>query len=430
MTGLLQSIWAYQRGETAAAALIEAAASRANSLEPWLHAFYYLPKTYTQTPHTGPLDSIPVGVKDIFATKDMPTTNGSPIYADFFPMEDAWIVNRVKELGGTIFGKTVTTEFAWRHPGPTVNPWNPKHTPGGSSSGSAAAVATGILPLALGSQTIGSIVRPAAFNGVVGYKPSYGTIPREGAHPLASSLDHIGFFTNNVADAAAAYALFIDDAQQAVLSEPAWKDYFPALKPPKLAICKTNIWDSASDEQKENFFKQLDALDAQGATLQEFSMPVPETKLIDIAFTILRYEAAGIFADLVLTHADKISGPIKELVETGKSISKADYDQARELQARLSASLGATMGDCDAIITLSATGPAPVGLANTGDPSFCTPWTLLGVPAINLPSGWAENGLPLGLQIVGKFGSDKQTLQIAAWVEATIKFVARDVQTS
>src|SRR6202034_1231732 len=178
---------------------------RAKAAEAVLKAFEYLPRDVSR--HPGPLSGIPVGIKDIIATSDMPTTNGSPIYRDHIPAADAWVVERLRNLGATIFGKTVSTEFAWRHPGPTVNPWNGKHTPGGSSSGSAAAGAAGIVPLALGSQTLGSVVRPAAFNGVVGFKPSFGALPRIGVHHLSPSLDHVGLFARRVDDVAFALSL-------------------------------------------------------------------------------------------------------------------------------------------------------------------------------------------------------------------------------
>src|SRR6201986_1567695 len=173
---------------------------KAKAVEPRLKAFKYLPTDVKRRP--GPLSGIPIAIKDIIATSDMPTTNGSAVYRDHVPASDAWVVERLRNLGATIFGKTVSTEFAWRHPGPTVNPWNGKHTPGGSSSGSAAAVAAGIVPLALGSQTLGSVVRPAAFNGVVGFKPSFGAIPRTGVHHLSPSLDHVGLFARRVDDVA------------------------------------------------------------------------------------------------------------------------------------------------------------------------------------------------------------------------------------
>ena len=194
--GVLELLRLFKGNDAAADRYATTCRENAKTIEPVLRAFEYLPVDVARKP--GPLSGIPVGIKDIIATADMPTTNGSPLYKDCIPDADAWVVERLRNLGATIFGKTVSTEFAWRHPGPTVNPWNPKHTPGGSSSGSAAAVAAGVVPLALGTQTLGSVIRPAAFNGVVGLKPSYGAIPRTGVHPLSPSLDHVGFFARRV----------------------------------------------------------------------------------------------------------------------------------------------------------------------------------------------------------------------------------------
>src|SRR5262249_5261686 len=190
---------------TAADGYAKACLEKTRQVEPTLKAFEYLPRDVAR--RSGPLSGIPIAIKDIIATSDMPTTNGSPIYRDHLPSHDAWVVERLRNLGATIFGKTVSTEFAWRHPGPTVNPWNSHHTPGGSSSGSAASVAAGLVPLALGTQTLGSVIRPAAFNGVVGFKPSFGAIPRTGVHPLSPSLDHVGFFARRVDDVALALSL-------------------------------------------------------------------------------------------------------------------------------------------------------------------------------------------------------------------------------
>src|ERR1700731_5495624 len=204
-SSVLELLRVFSHDQAAADRYAAACLARAKAVEPVLRAFEYLPHDTARRP--GPLSGIPVAIKDIIATSDMPTTNGSPIYRDHVPAADAWVVERLRNLGATIFGKTVSTEFAWRHPGPTVNPWNPDHTPGGSSSGSAAAVAAGIVPLALGTQTLGSVIRPAAFNGVVGLKPSFGAIPRTGVHPLSPSLDHVGFFARRVDDVALALSL-------------------------------------------------------------------------------------------------------------------------------------------------------------------------------------------------------------------------------
>src|SRR6201995_4348465 len=203
--GVLDLLRQFRKDEAAADRYAAACLEKARAIEPKLKAFEVPPSSTTRRP--GPLSGIPVAIKDIIATSDMPTTNGSPIYRDHVPASDAWVVEHLRQLGATIFGKTVSTEFAWRQPGPTVNPWNAEHTPGGSSSGSAAAVAAGLVPLALGTQTLGSVIRPAAFNGIVGFKPSYGAIPRTGVHPLSPSLDHVGFFARRVDDVALALSL-------------------------------------------------------------------------------------------------------------------------------------------------------------------------------------------------------------------------------
>src|ERR1700730_6057776 len=227
---------------------------KARAVEPVLKAFEYLPVETVRRP--GQLSGIPVAIKDIIATADMPTTNGSPVYKDCIPTADAWVVERLRNLGATIFGKTVSTEFAWRHPGPTVNPWNPKHTPGGSSSGSAAAVAAGIIPLALGTQTLGSVIRPAAFNGVVGLKPSYGAIPRTGVPPLSPSLDHVGFFARRVDDVAYALSLLggTSDSDRHGRRVPAFdvsvEQGLSAIEKPRLAVVRFTKWSRAEPEQQ------------------------------------------------------------------------------------------------------------------------------------------------------------------------------------
>jgi amidase len=223
---LVTTLLASRNDPKAAAARLANASARADECEPWLKAFTYRPDLQhvdVASLADLPLAGIPVAIKDLMDTADMPTTYGSPIHAGYRPAADAWITAQIRAYGGVVFGKTVTTEFAWREPGPTVNPWNPLHTPGGSSSGSAAAVGAGIVPLATGTQTVGSVIRPAAFCGVVGYKPSYGKIPTTGVHPLSHSLDHIGFFAKKVEDTALAHALFIDAQPQAIASSQNWR---------------------------------------------------------------------------------------------------------------------------------------------------------------------------------------------------------------
>src|SRR3954453_15979037 len=240
--GVLELLRLFGDSPSAADAYAADRLQKARAFEPVLRAFEYLPVNTARRP--GPLSGIPVAIKDIIATADMPTTNGSPVYAGQVPALDAWVVERLRQLGATIFGKTVSTEFAWRHPGPTVNPWNSEHTPGGSSSGSAAAVAAGLVPLALGTQTLGSVIRPAAFNGIVGFKPSFGAIPRVGVHPLSFSLDHVGFFARRVDAAALGLSLLggSSDADQHGRPVPAFSvDLDTCLTPltkPRLAVVR------------------------------------------------------------------------------------------------------------------------------------------------------------------------------------------------
>ncbi|MCY0389821.1 amidase [Robbsia sp. Bb-Pol-6] len=418
------------RGDAAATlARLAIAQERAAAVEPWLKAFYFRPADYSaQDPHALaplPLAGLPIGVKDLIATADMPTTYGSPIYADFRPAADAWIVARIRAFGGVVFGKTVTTEFAWRHPGPTVNPWNRLHTPGGSSSGSAAAVAAGIVPLALGTQTVGSVLRPAAFCGVVGYKPSHGRVPTDGVHPLAPSLDHVGFFAKTVEDVALAYALFVDaDARpeaNALLGAAAWQAYFTAAQPLRLGVVRTPFWDKASAAQQANFAQALARLRAAGVTLVERDPFDDMPAILDALQTVLRAEAFAGIGPLAASHPDLLSDHMKALTAAGAAVPPQAYRAALDMQRRLRGAFPAFLDGCDALVTIPAAGEAPEGLSDTGDATFCAPWSFLGVPAVSVPSGRGAAGLPLGLQLVGDMGADLALLRIAAWVENVVR---------
>jgi amidase len=358
----------------------------------------------------------------------MPTTNGSPIYRDHVPAADAWVVERLRSLGATIFGKTVSTEFAWRQPGPTVNPWNISHTPGGSSSGSAAAVAAGLVPLALGSQTLGSVIRPAAFNGVVGLKPSFGAIPRSGVHPLSPSLDHVGFFARRVDDVALALSLLAahSDADPHGRPLPGFEvDVTLGLDPlvrPRLAIVRLGLWSRVEPAQQRVFEAAIASLRAAGAVLDEIEMAELDRANWETINTILASEAALIYDDLVTRYPDRTSDHLKALVTTGKAHGAHAYLKAKALQERLRAALATDLAGFDAILTLPAFGEAPQGLDFTGNAEYCAPWTLLGAPAVTMPAGFGDNGLPLGLQLVGRIREDLHTLRAAKWIEATLGF--------
>ena len=398
---------------------------RAKAVEGVLKAFEYLPVDLARRP--GPLSGIPVAIKDIIATSDMPTTNGSAIYRDHIPERDAWVVERLRNLGATIFGKTVSTEFAWRHPGPTTNPWNAAHTPGGSSSGSAAAVAAGIVPLALGTQTLGSVIRPAAFNGVVGLKPSFGAIPRAGVHPLSPSLDHVGFFARRVDDVAYALSLisaaseldphgrplpaFHVDADQGV----------PPLQKPRLRIVRFEKWSRAEPEQQKLFEAAVAKLREAGAVVEEREWEELDSNWSAVN-TIMSSEATHIFSGLVARYPDRTSDFLKSAVKAGRELTAFAYLGAKATQERLRAALPAQMSGFDAILTVPAFGEAPEGLDYTGDAEYCAPWTLIGAPAVSLPAGFGKKGLPLGIQVVGSYRQDYRLLRVAKWVESALKF--------
>ena len=424
--GVLDLLRLFAKDESAADRYAAARLEKARAIEPALKAFEVLPADVTRRP--GPLSGIPVAIKDIIATSDMPTTNGSPVYRDHVPSSDAWVVERLRQLGATIFGKTVSTEFAWRQPGPTVNPWNSAHTPGGSSSGSAAAVAAGLVPLALGTQTLGSVIRPAAFNGIVGFKPSFGAIPRVGVHPLSPSLDHVGFFARRVDDVALALSLLAasSDADLHGRPLPSFQvDLARGVEPlakPRLGIVRFEKWSRAEPAQQQLFEATIAKLRTAGAVTEELALAELDRVNWTSILTILESEGALLFADLVARYPDRTSDHLRLLVTNGKAISAPDYLAAKERQQQHRLALTGAMQGFDALLTLPAFGEAPRGLTFTGDAEYCAPWTFVGAPALTLPAGSGPNGLPLGIQIVGSYRNDLHVLKTAKWIEGVLAF--------
>src|SRR5580704_338647 len=424
--GVLELLRLFKDDQAAADRYATARLEVAKAVEPVLKAFEYLPRDIARRP--GPLSGITVAIKDIIATSDMPTTNGSPIYRDAVPAADAWVVERLRQLGATIFGKTVSTEFAWRQPGATVNPWNPDHTPGGSSSGSAASVAAGLIPLALGTQTLGSVIRPAAFNGIVGFKPSFGAIPRTGVHPLSPSLDHVGFFARRVDDVALALSLLAATSDNDIHGRPVpafqvdLHQGVPPLEKPRLAIVRFEKWSKAEPEQQKTFETAIARLRGADAVVEELELTELDSTNWNAINTILASEAALIFEDLVARYPDRTSDHLKSAVATGKGHAATDYLAAKALQEKLQTRLTTDIAGFDAVLTLPAFGEAPKGLGYTGDAKYCAPWTLLGAPAVSLPAGFGKNGLPLGVQIVGGYRQDHHLLRVAKWAEGVLRF--------
>jgi Asp-tRNA(Asn)/Glu-tRNA(Gln) amidotransferase A subunit family amidase len=424
--GVLDLLRLFAKDDAAADRYAASCLAKARAIEPKLKAFEVLPADVTRRP--GPLSGIPVGIKDIIATSDMPTTNGSPVYRDHVPAADAWVVERLRQLGATIFGKTVSTEFAWRQPGPTVNPWNAKHTPGGSSSGSAAAVAAGLVPLALGTQTLGSVIRPAAFNGIVGFKPSYGAIPRTGVHPLSPSLDHVGFFARRVDDVALALSLLAATSDADLHGRPLppfqvnLARGVEPLSRPRLGIVRFEKWSRAEPAQQHVFDATIEKLRAAGAVVEDLALAGLDRVNWTSILTILESEGALLFSELVARYPDRTSDHLKSLVANGNAISAPDYLAAKALQDEHRLALIGEMKGFDALLTLPAFGEAPRGLSFTGDAEYCAPWTFTGSPAVTLPAGSGRNGLPLGIQIVGHYRNDLYLLKTAKWVEGVLAF--------
>jgi len=361
------------------------------------------------SPVRGPLHGIPVGVKDIFDTADLPTEYGSPIYKGHRPAADAACVALARAAGAVILGKTVTTEFATMVPGATVHPRDPRRTPGGSSSGSAAAVAAGMVRFAYGTQTVGSTIRPAAYCGVVGYKPSYGMISRSGMKLGAESLDTVGIIARDVADAAllAAASSMRDDLLEV-----------ERVEKPRLGVCRSPNWHHMSAEGIESFESAVERLARKGARIVEKEMPLDE---LDAASAIiLVYEVARGLAHEVVNHRSSISPMLLERLDAGEAMQYAQYAKAIAYAAICRWRVRDACSDIDAVLTPSATGEAPLGLDSTGNTAMNRLWTLLHGPCVTVPAGEGPAGMPLGVQLVGLPAGDARTLAVAAWAERAL----------
>jgi Asp-tRNA(Asn)/Glu-tRNA(Gln) amidotransferase A subunit family amidase len=398
------------------AAYLEACLARIAEREPTLRVFAWFDpdaarRGLRRAPE-GPLHGLPIGVKDVLDTADMPSQYGSNIWAGWRPRGDAACVAGARAQGGVVIGKTVTTEFATRHPGPTANPANPAHTPGGSSSGSAAGVADGMFPLAFGTQTAGSVIRPAAFCGAVGYKPTIGTINRGGMKIMSESLDTIGVMARSVADC----ALFVGAVAGRDLGDP---DVKPA-RAPRLGLCRSPVWDRAAPETEALMGRIETVLARAGARVRPFELPAPFADLSRAQPIVSSVEGARAMGWELAHHRDGITESLLERLDFGLTCPPEERDWAFRVFAQTRLAFPASLGELDALITPSAPGEAPEGLGWTGDPAFNAIWTALGVPCVTVPAGMGRNALPLGIQIVGRQGDDRATLAWAEWVAAAI----------
>lgn len=421
-----------REGLLTAEELVRSCLERVREVEPRVQAWQFLDEEHALAQAraaderrrsgepVGPLNGIPVGVKDIVDTADMPTENGTVLHAGRTPRRDATVVARLRAAGAVVMGKTVTTECAYFHPGKTRNPHNPEHTPGGSSSGSAAAVAAGMVPVALGTQTAGSVIRPASFCGVYGFKPTHGFIPRTGILALSRTLDHVGIFARTLEDLALVAEELVgwdegdpDTRLRARIPFGAVLADEPPLAP-MFAFVKTPMWERTESDTREAFAELVAEL---GAQVEEVELFPSAADAWDWHRTIMEAEMAHNLEREWRTGRERLSEKLRAALERGREVRAVDYQRALAMIRPVVESFDELfMQRYDAILTPAAPGTAPKGLESTGDPAFCTLWTYTGMPAVTLPLARGANGLPIGVQLVGRRHFDARLLRTARWL--------------
>ena len=403
------------RREIKAVDLLRACLERIAVRETQVHAFVQL-NADAALKRAGQLDAgavrgllhgLPFGVKDVFDTFDLPTAYGSPMYAGQQPWADAAAVALCREAGAVLLGKTVTTELANMVPGATRNPHHLDHTPGGSSSGSAAAVADCMLPLALGTQTAGSLIRPAAFCGVVGYKPSHNRVAGAGVKRLSETLDVVGGFGRSVRDVALLGAVLTGDTR---LADPG---AYAQPTPPRIGLCQTPEWEFADSDTQQAWAQAEQALAGYGVAMV---LPAELCGLVAVQKEVQAWETARSLSHERRQHPGQISVPLNALIADGLSMEGVAHMHNLRATARARRRVQTLFNTHDVLLAPSSIGEAPAGLGSTGDPLFCRTWTLLGLPCVHLPFARGRTGLPVGLQLVGAYGDDHRLLAAAHWV--------------
>jgi Asp-tRNA(Asn)/Glu-tRNA(Gln) amidotransferase A subunit family amidase len=430
---------AIRSGATSAEELVAACLAHIAALEPTLQAWQFLDPDYALAQARaadqarkaglplGSLHGVPVGIKDVFDTADMPTEYGSALFAGRRPLADSFAVARLRRAGAIVIGKTATAELAYLAPGKTRNPRDPARSPGGSSSGSAAAVAASMVPVALGTQTGGSTIGPASLCGVYGFKPGFGLVSRAGMLETSPTLDHVGWFARSIADLAlvgdALAAFDAADAGATPGPPPNLAASAGETMPvePKLAFVRTPAWPRAEPVVADAF---LDLIESLGDAVEPVELPSVFAEA---------WAAHGTIADAELAHClgayepeagAAMSDLVRAAIRRGRGIGAGPYLAARELLPKLGAEIDDLLFAYDGIVTPAATGPAPVGLQSPSDPAFSLLWTLLGVPALNLPLLETEDGLPLGVQVVGRRGGDGRVLRLGRWLAERVASAA------
>ena len=424
-------------GELSPVALMESLLERVRRLEPSLKAWVTLDAELAlaaarSSEHglkrpgpRGLLHGVPIGIKDIYYTKGVLTTACAPQYASFVPTYDATSVARLKAAGAIILGKAVTTQFAATDPSPTFNPWNPAHTPGGSSSGSAVAVASRMCPAALGSQTVGSTLRPAAYNGIVGLKPTYGRVSKYGVLPLAWSLDTVGILARSVEDAALLLQVMAghDDHDPSSSTLPV-DDYLGAVAkpvtPPRIGLVREFFYEHATEEVRLHTDQVVGRLRSAGAAVREVGLP-ESFNLHEAARTVVFSVEAATFHQQMFAEDPTTYGPLlRRLIEAGSLIPGVSYLQAQRVRRQFRNEMEALLAEVDVLLTPATPSPAPGDRATTGDPLFQGAWTSCGLPCIAIPSGLSTDGMPLGIQLASAPFAEARLLATATWCEAAL----------
>ena len=415
-------------GELSPSELLESLLCRIDRLEPRIQAWVTLDREGAREAaerltreaeeglFRGPLHGMPVGIKDIYYTMGLKTTMGSPLYRDFEPTYDAATVARLREAGAIILGKTETTEFAATDPAPTRNPWNIEHTPGGSSSGSAAAVSSGMCPAALGTQTGGSVIRPAAYCGVVGMKPTYDLISRRGVYPLSWSLDHVGFFARSVDDA----SIMLDVLAGSELEHSKMTVDRPSFY--RFGLLREYFQDNAHEGVWKGFEEAIDRLSDAGAEV--FEVPLPNSfGVVHAAHrVVMASEAASVHEENFKKRGSDYRVKIRGHIASGLLVPASAYIRAQRIRGRFMRETTQLLGEVDCILTPPATTPAPRGLGYTGDPAFNVPWSFSGLPSMTVPSGLDKDGLPLGIQLTCEPFQEALLIGAARWCEGVLGF--------
>jgi Asp-tRNA(Asn)/Glu-tRNA(Gln) amidotransferase A subunit family amidase len=440
-----QAVQAMRAGQLTSEQLVAACLARIRELEERVQAWAFLDPDHALAQARradeirregkvfGPLHGVPVGIKDIFDTADMPTELGTVLHQGGRPKRDATAVALLRQAGAVILGKTVTTELAYFAPGKTTNPRDPKRTPGGSSSGSAAAVAAGMVPLAIGSQTNGSVLRPASFCGVFGFKPSYGLISRHGMLSLSRPLDQVGVFARSIEDVALIGDCLMNyDAQDADMQSRVRPSLVrtAAEEPPAsplFVLVKTPMWSKTQPDTQAGFAELSEHL---GGQLHEVELSVSIEEGIACHRLIMEADMARSLAPEYERGRDQLSAAMRAVIERGRRVTPAEYERARAAMAPLAAVLDELFLNYGTIVTPVVAGEAPLGLESTGDPIFCTFWTLCRTPSISVPLLQGANGLPIGVQLVGAPDDDGRLLRSARWLVESVEAVARGAQVA